>query len=101
MMVKPHWGPQEQARRGHAARALKKAKRNVNTSVALEALVQKNPILLAEVVLCPEAGARASQIEGTRENNWGRGRARRALKCSRVRISDSDSFVIAIRIFRG
>jgi len=35
---KPHWGPQDQARRGHAARALKKAKRNVNPSVALEAL---------------------------------------------------------------
>ena len=36
--MKPRWGPQEQARRGHAVRALKKAKRNANTSVALEAL---------------------------------------------------------------
>jgi len=35
---KPHWGPQEQARRDHVARALNTAKRNAKTSVALEAL---------------------------------------------------------------
>ena len=33
----PHWEPQEQARKVYASRALNRAKRNVNTRVALEA----------------------------------------------------------------
>jgi|AntAceMinimDraft_5_1070358.scaffolds.fasta_scaffold268438_1 hypothetical protein len=49
----PHWGPHEQARAGYAARMKNTAKRNVSTSVALEAKAPGEMELKFQQPRCP------------------------------------------------